>query len=168
MIVPRIGALCLLIAYGFAAASVGRLMYVTASEGYNSWLAVLAFIAPAAILGIASALLVLWRNPLGVRLAGPLCIVLVITAVMTFFELPPVGRFLDDYQTAALARGVDVPPYLEARDVTPAEYVESQANDVRSQGALGAIILVVLYGITVLRGSRKPKSKPAGATAEPS
>jgi hypothetical protein len=111
---------------------------------------------------------VLWRNPLGVRLAGPLCIVLVITAVMTFFELPPVGRFLDDYQAAALERGVDVPPYLEARDVTPAEYVESQANDVRSQGALGAIILVVLYGITVLRGSRKPKSKPAGATAEPS
>jgi hypothetical protein len=168
MIVPRIGALCLLIAYGFAAASVGRLMYVTASEGYTSWLAVLALIAPAAILGIASALLVLWRKPLGVRLARPLCIVLVITAVWTFFELPPVGRFLDDYQAAALARGVDVPPYLEARDVTPAEYVESQAKDVRSQGALGAIILVVLYGATVLRGSRKPKGKPAEATAGPS
>ena len=92
------------------------------------------FIAPAAILGIASALLVLWRKPLGVRLARPLCIVLVITAVWTFFELAPVGRFLDDYQAAAL----------------------------------GAIILVVLYGATVLRGSRKPKGKPAEATAGPS
>jgi hypothetical protein len=168
MIVPRIGALLLLIAYGFAAASLGRVMYVTAREGYNSWLAVLALIAPAAILGIASALLVLWRKPLGVRLAVPLCIVLVLTAIITFFELPPVGGFLDDYQAAALERGVDVPPYLEARDVTPAEYVESKASDVRSQGALGAIIVVILYGITVLRGSRKPGARPAEATARSS
>jgi hypothetical protein len=163
MIVPRIGAFLLLIAYGFAAASLGRLMWVTAREGYTSWIAVLALIAPAAILGIASALLVLWRKPLGVRLAGPLCVVLVLTAIMTFFELGPVGGFLDDYEAAALERGVDVPPYLEARDVTPAEYIESKANDVRSQGALGAIIVVVLYGITVIRGSRKPKPKAAEA-----
>jgi hypothetical protein len=168
MIVPRIGALLLLIAYGFAAAALGRLMFVTAREGYGSWAVIIAFIAPAAVLGLASALLVLWRKPLGVRLGWPLCIVLVVTAVMTFFEAPPVGGFLDDYQAAALERGVDVPPYLEAKDTTPAEYVESQANDVRSQGALGAIIVVVLYGMTVLRGSRKARTEAAKATPKPS
>jgi hypothetical protein len=103
-----------------------------------------------------------------VRLALPLCIVLFLTAIITFFELPPVGGFLDDYQAAALERGVDVPPYLEARDVTPEEYVESRANDVRSQGALGAIIVVIVYGVTVLRGSRRPKTKAAEAPAQSS
>ena len=71
MIVPRIGALCVLIAYGFAAASIARLMYVMASEGYSSWVGFTLFIVPAAMLGIVSALLVLMRKPLGVRLALP-------------------------------------------------------------------------------------------------
>ena len=34
---------------------------------------------------------------------------------MTFFRIPPVGEFLDDYEAAALARGVTVPPYLQDR-----------------------------------------------------
>jgi hypothetical protein len=168
MIVPRIGALCVLIAYGFAAASLGRLMYVAASEGYGSWVGITLLIAPAAILGLASAMLVLWRKPLGVRLALPFCAILLVTAGWTFFEAPPVGGFLDDYQAAALARGVDVPPYLEARGTTPQEYVESQASDVRSQGAIGAIILLAVYAGTVLRGSRQAKAKAAQPRARPS
>jgi hypothetical protein len=143
-------------------------MYVAAREGYDSWAAVAAFIAPAAVVGLASALLVLWRKPLGVRLALPLCIILLVTAAMTFFEAPPVGGFLDDYQQAALARGVEVPPFLEAKGTTPAEYVESQASDVRSQGAIGAIILIVVYGVTVLRGTRRPKPQATQAPARTS
>jgi hypothetical protein len=161
MIVPRIGAILLLIAYGFAFASVARLMYVTASEGYGSWAGVAILIAPTAILGLASALLVLSRKPLGVRLAFPFCALLFVTAIITLLGAPPVGEFLDDYERAALARGVDVPEFLEQQGTTPQEYVDNEAGEVRSQGAIGAIVMIVVYAGTVIRGSR-PRSKPAG------
>lgn len=154
MLIPRIGAILLLVGYGFAVAQVGRLMYVVARQGYSSWIGVALFIAPTAIVGLASAILVLRRQPLGTRLALPFCVLLAVTAAMTFFDAPPVGSFLDDYEQASLERGVDVPPYLAESGTTPAEYVASQAADVRSQGALGAIALVVVYVATVVRGSR--------------
>lgn len=154
MIIPRIGAICLLVGFGFAVAQVGRLMYVTAREGYTSWIAVALLLAPTAILGVASAILVLRRRPLGIRLALPFCGLLVITAVVTFFGLPPVGRFLDDYEQAALARDVIVPPYLAEQGMTQEEYVESETKDVRAQGAIGMIALALVYGATVARGGR--------------
>jgi hypothetical protein len=163
VIVPRIGALCVLIAYGFAAASIARLMYVVASEGYSSWLGVTLFILPAAVLGLASAFLVLLRRPLGVRLALPFVIVLAITAAMTFVGAPPVGGFLDDYEQASLARGVDVPAFEEAQGTTPEEWVEHQTSDVRTQGAVGALVLVIIYTATVLRGSRSHRAQRATA-----
>jgi hypothetical protein len=154
MIIPRLGAICLLIGFGFAVAQVGRLMYVVAREGYSSWIAIALFLAPTAILGLASAILVLRRHPLGIKLALPFCVLLVITAVMTFFQVPPVGGFLDDYERAALERGVVVPPYLAEKGMTEAEYVASETKDVRAQGALGAIALAIVYVATVVRGSK--------------
>ena len=82
-----------------------------------------------------------------------------------------MGRFLDDYEAASLARGVTVPPYLAQNGVTEQEYVKSQTGDVKTQGALGAIVLLVVYGATVVRGSRDrlkaaaAKKKAAGAKA---
>ena len=154
MFIPRIGAICLLIGFGFAVAQVSRLMYVTAREGYSSWIPVALLLAPTAVLGIASAILVLRRHPLGIRLALPFCVLLVITAVMTFFSIPPVGGFLDDYERAALERGVTVPPYLAEKGTTPEEFVQSETKDVRSQGGIGAIALALVYGATVARGGR--------------
>jgi hypothetical protein len=154
MLIPRVGAICVLIGFGFAVAQIGRLMYVTAREGYSSWIPVAIFLAPTIVLGLSSAILVLWRKPLGTRLAAPFCVLLLITAVMTFFGTPPIGRFLDDYERAALARGVDVPPYLAEKGTTPADFVASETSDVRSQGAIGAIALALVYGATVVRGSR--------------
>jgi hypothetical protein len=154
MLIPRIGAILLLVGFGFAVAQVGRLMYVVARQGYSSWVGVAILIAPTAIVGLASAILVLRRHPLGTRLALPFCVLLAVTAAMTFFDAPPVGRFLDDYERASLERGVDVPPYLAEKGTTPAEYVRSETDDVRSQGALGAIALLVVYVATVVRGSR--------------
>jgi hypothetical protein len=163
VIIPRIGALCVLIAFGFAAASIARLMYVVAREGHSSWVSIAIFILPAAVLGLASALLVLMRKPLGVRLALPFVVVLFVTAAMTFLKAPPVGGFLDDYEQAALARGVDVPAFEEARGTTPAEWVEKQTGDVRTQGAVGAIVLIIVYAATVLRGSRSGRARQAAA-----
>ena len=122
------------------------------------------FLTPTGLLGLASALLVLGRKPLGVRLALPFCVLLAITAIMTFFEVPPVGGFLDDYEQASLARGVDVPTYLEEKGTTPEEYIQSETGDVRAQGALGSIAVLVIYVATVLRGSRtRPKQASAKA-----
>jgi hypothetical protein len=163
VLIPRIGALCLLIAYGFAAAQVGRLMFVVAREGYSSWVGAALFVAPAAILGLASAGLVLARKPLGRTLAVPFLVVLFVTAAMTFLEAPPVGGFLDDYERAELARGVEVPPFEEARGTTPQEWVEKLSGDVRSQGAIGALVLIFVYAATVARGSRT--RPPAAAQA---
>jgi hypothetical protein len=168
MIVPRIGALLLLIAYGFGAAQLGRLMYVVASEGSGSWVGVALLIAPAAIVGLPSAGLVLFRKPVGFRLALPLCVILAIIALITLFEIPPVDGFLADYETASLARGVELPPYQEAQGVTPIEYVESRSGDVRFQGGLGALILVAAYFFTVVRrsgGRLAPRSKASAPSA---
>ncbi|MCL4290426.1 MAG: hypothetical protein KJ051_09155 [Thermoleophilia bacterium] len=165
MLIPRIGAIFLLIGYGFALAQVGRLMYVVASEGFSSWAGVAILLVPVGALGLVSSLLVMWRKPLGVRLAWPFCALLVVVAVITFFELPPVGAFLDDYERASLERGVDVPPYQADRGVTEEEYIESQISDVRSQGALGSVAAVVVYGATVLRGSRSRPKQPKPAKA---
>lgn len=162
MLIPRIGAIFLLIGFGFAISQLGRLLYVTAREGYSSWVPVVAFLVPVGILGFASALLVLFRKPLGVRLALPFCVLLAGVAVMTFFSLPPFGAFLDDYELASLERGVDVPTYLEERGTTPREYVEEQTGDVRSQGAIAALAAVLVYVATVLRGNtRRTKRQPA-------
>lgn len=154
MIIPRIGAIFLLMGFGFAVAQVGRLMYVAARGGYSSWFPVALLLAPTAILGVASAILVLRRHPLGIRLAWPFCGLLLITAAITFLELPPVGQFLDDYEQAALARGVTVSPYLVEQGVTPEEYVASETKDIRTQGAIGSIALALVYGATVARGGR--------------
>jgi hypothetical protein len=169
MIVPRIGALLLLIAYGFGAAQIGRLMYVVASEGFGSWVGVALLIAPAALVGLPSAALVLFRKPLGLRLALPLCAILAATALITLLEVPPVAGFLDDYEAASLARGVELPPYQEAQGVTAAEFVDSEAGDVRFQGGLGALILVAVYFFTVVRRSggrfgTQPKTRAQSAS----
>ncbi len=165
MIIPRIGAIFLLIGYGFAVAQVGRLMYVTASEGYSSWIGVAIFLAPVAIVGIASALLVLWRRPLGYRLVVPFLVLLGVTAFVTFFGLPPVGGFLDDYEQASLARGVEVPEYL-ADDTTPEEYIEDETGDIRAQGGLGALAAGIVYGATTLRRGPRAKAERAKAGVE--
>jgi hypothetical protein len=163
VIVPRIGALALLIGSGFALATVGRLLMVTAGEGYGSWTPALLFLLPTATLGLLSGVLVLAGRPLGVSLAYPLCMLLAATAIVLFFELPPLDAFLRDYERAALERGVRVPDYLAEGGTTTAEYVADEVRGIRRQGALGAIAVVGLYAATVLRGGR-PRPKTAGGT----
>jgi hypothetical protein len=161
MVIPRLGAIFLLIGYGFAVSQIGRLMYVTAREGHESWIAVVLVLLPIGVLGLASALLVLWRKPLGRTLGFPFCVLLGIVAIMTFFTLPPFGGFLDDYEQASLDRGVNVPRYLEEQGVTPEQFIEDETNDVRAQGGLGAIVAIVVYAATVLRGGSRRPSAPA-------
>jgi hypothetical protein len=145
MLVPRIGALVLLIGLGFAVAQVLQLVYVVAAEGYRSWLAVVGFLLPTIVVAGASALLIMRRHPLGRRLVLPVVALTIATGVVTLVGAPPVGRFLDDYEEAALARGVEVPEYRREQGWSERRYVEQRTSDVRSQGVLGAIGAVGLF-----------------------
>jgi hypothetical protein len=161
MIVPRVGALVLLVGFGYGLVTYAKLAYVTGVEGYWSWATTLAFLLPTGVLGVLAAILVLRRHALGQRLAVPFAVITIVSALLSLVGAPPVGGFLDDYEEAALARGVDVPAFEEAQGVTPQEWVEKETSDVRSQGAVGAIVLAIVYVATVLRGSRSRKAPQA-------
>ena len=148
MIVPRVGALVLLVGLGFGLANFIQLVYVVAAEGYTSWLAVL----------------VLRRRTLGVRLLPLLVGLTVVTAAITFFAWPPVGRFLDDYERAALARGVTVPQYRQEQGWSEERYVEQRTKDVRSQGVVGAVFGVVFYAVLVRARAPRRASGPPRTT----
>lgn len=47
-----------------------------------------------------------------------------------------------------------VPAYLQNQGVTEAEYVEGEVGDIRGQGGLGAIGIIVIYIATVVRGGK--------------
>ncbi len=163
MLVPRIGAVILLIGLGFAFAQLAQLLYVVAVEGYSSWIGVLILVAPTGIVACTSAVLVLRRDPRGARLVWPLVALVTVTALITFLGLPPVGRFLDDYEEAALARGVDVPTYRSEQGWDEQRYIEQRTADVRSQGVLGAVGAVALYAVLVRAGTtrRRRTASPA-------
>ena len=161
MLVPRLGALVLLVGLGFGLAQLVQLVYVVAVEGYRSWLPLLVFLLPLGAVAVFSAILVLRRQPLGVRLVPLLIALTVATAAITFLGAPPVGRFLDDYERAALARGVTVPQYRQEQGWDEARYVEQRSNDVRSQGVLGAVFGVVVYAILVRRKPRRGRAPRA-------
>jgi cytochrome c oxidase subunit IV len=165
MLVPRLGALILLAGFGFVLAQLAELVYVVAVQGYSSWLLLLAFLAPTGLVAVASALLVLRRHPLGGRLAPVLLVLVAATAVVALAGAPPVGRFLDDYEAAALERGVVVPPFERQEGLSPRGYVEQKASDVRAQGSIGAIaaagVYVVLVRFSLRRRDRPRKPSPA-------
>jgi hypothetical protein len=162
VLVPRIGAIILLVGFGFAFAQIAQLLYVVAVEGYRSWIGVLLFVAPTAILATVSAVLVLRREALGARLVLPLVVLVTATSVVTFAGWPPVGRFLDDYEAAALSRGMTVPEYRKEQGWSKQRYVEQRTADIRSQGVLGALGAVVLYAILV-RAGRPRRPRPSTA-----
>ncbi len=161
MLVPRIGALVLLVGLGFGLAQLVQLVYVVAAEGYTSWLPVLGFLLPLGGVATVSAVLVLKRHALGRRLIPALVVVTVATALITFLGAPPVGGFLDDYEQASLARGVTVPEYRRNQGWDAARYVAQQTKDVRTQGVLGAIAGVVLYALLVR--AQRPRRRARAA-----
>lgn len=165
MFVARIGALVLLAGLAFAAAQVGQLVFPVAAEGYGSWLPLLIFLAPAGLLATLSAVLVLMRRPLGLRLAAPLAALVAVTALVAVAGLPPVGAFVADYERAALVRGVEVPTYRAEQGWTPRRYVEERAWDARVEGAVGAVgaaaVYLALARVGLRLGARRVSSSPA-------
>lgn len=166
MLIPRLGAIVLLVGLGFAAAQVLQLMFIVGVEGHMSWAPLLGFVAPATVVATASAVLVLSRRQLGFKLVPAVVVVVLLTAILTFFAVPPVGQFLDDYKTAALARGVEVPKFYADQGFDEARYVEHRVTDIRTQGTLGALTAVGIYAVLVrVRFRRRPASAESARTA---
>lgn len=165
MLLPRIGALIVLGGFAYGLALYARMAFVTGVEGFISWAWMLLFLSPSAILGIGAAVLVLRRNPLGRALTTPFTVVAVITGLWAIANAPPVGGFLDDYQAAALSRGIEVPPFEQVQGLTPVEYAEKLAGDFKLQGALIAMGAAVAFYVTVKRGALF-KRRPRPATGD--
>lgn len=163
--VPRIGAVVLLIGFGFGVATFARTAFVVGREGYTSWLWMLLFLLPTAAVGVGSAVLVLRRQDLGLRLAVPFAAMALMSAIVAFVGGAPVGGFLDDYEAARLERGLTVPPYEAEKGMTQAEYADSLVGDLKVQ-ALYYLAAVVAY-IVLIRWGRVPP-RPARQKARAS
>jgi len=166
MLLPRLGSLIVLGGFAYGVALYGRMAYVTAVEGFSSWAWMLLFLSPTAVLGIGAAILVLRQHRLGRLLTTPFMVVTLITGLIAVANVPPVGGFLDDYQAAQIARGIDVPPFEASQGLTTVEYAEKLAGDFKLQGVLIAIGAAVAFYVMVRRGaifSRRPR--PAAAPA---
>jgi hypothetical protein len=160
MIIPRVGALILLVGFGYGLVTYAKLAFVTGVEGYWSWATSLAFLLPAGALGIAAAVLVLRRHPLGRRLALPFGVLAVISGLLAIGGAPPIGQFLRDYEQARIERGITVPPYEASQGMTSLEYAEKVAGDLRLQGALVGIASAVAFVVLTRRGG-PPRSRAA-------
>ena len=168
MLLPRLGALIVLGGFAYGLAIFGRLAYVTAVEGFSTWAWMLLFLAPSAVLGITTAVLVLRNHPLGRRLTAPFAIVAVITGLLAIGNAPPVGSFLDDYKNASLLRGLEVPPFEVSQGLTTAEYAEKLGSDVRLQGALISMGAAITCYVMVRRGAIFSRRRRAKRTADAS
>jgi hypothetical protein len=152
MIVPRVGALVLLVGFGYGLVTYAKLAYVTGVEGYWSWATTLAFLLPTGVLGVLAAILVLRRHALGQRLAVPFAVITIVSALLSLVGAPPVGGFLEDYEAAQVARDIEVPPYEASQNMTQAEYASKVAGDLRLQGALVAIGAALAFVAFTRRG----------------
>ena len=165
MLLPRIGALLVLGGFAYGLAIFGRMAFVTAVEGFWSWAWMLVFLAPSTVLGVAAAILILRRHALGRALTAPFMAITVVTGLWAIGSAPPVGSFVDDYETASLIRGIEVPPFEASQGLTAVEYAEKLAGDFKLQGALIAMGAAVAFFVMVRRGAifvRRSRDDRAG------
>ncbi|MEZ5101444.1 MAG: hypothetical protein R3C15_16920 [Thermoleophilia bacterium] len=164
--VPRLGALVLLFGFGLGVATFARTAYAVGTSGYSSWLWMGLFLLPTAAVGVASAVLVMRRQPLGLTLARPFAAMAVMSAIVAFVGGAPVGGFLEDYEAARLADGLKVPPYEAEQGMTPAEYADSLAGDLKVQSlyylaAVAAYVVLIRWGRVPPRAARQKASARA-------
>ena len=117
------------------------------------------FLAPAALVATASAILVLLRRPAGRRLVAPLVALVAIAALFTLLDLPPVAGVIDGYRTA-VGNGYESSGCgTRALGVCAADH----ADEIRLNYTAGAIALTVVYfwAVTGWTPGRRRRSTPA-------
>ena len=94
----RLAALAMLAAL-LACVPLARDLWET-NNGDRGVILYAVFLAPAALVATASAILVLLRRPAGRRLVAPLVVLVAVAALFTLLDLPPVAGVIDGYRTA--------------------------------------------------------------------
>jgi HAAS len=117
------------------------------------------FLAPAALVATASAILVLLRRPAGRRLVAPLVALVAVAALFTLLDLPPVAGVFDGYRSAVGSGYESSGCGTRALAVCAADH----ADELRLNYTAGAIALTVVYcwAVTGWTPGRRRRSTPA-------
>ena len=110
-----------------------------------AWLWFFAFLAPTAVVSGVSAIAVLRRRPLGARLAGPLAVMVALTAVVVVLDLPPAADEFAQYR-AAVRAGHEMGG-CSGRSL--ASCADDHAAEIRLNYSAGALLLAGAYLIAV-------------------
>lgn len=137
----RIAALVMLAAMAASVPLAVRLHSDLEKVQSNALPPFLVFLAPTAAVALASAVLVLRRSPLGVRLAKLLALMVVATALVMGLSLPPAGGVFSGYHQA-VASGIDVAG-CNGRSATAC--ASDHAREIRVNYTAGALLLTAAY-----------------------
>jgi uncharacterized membrane protein len=156
----RVLAVMLVAAMAASLPMAADLMGLNGKVGVSTtWAALL--LAPSAAVAAVSSALVLMRRPAGPRLAAPLAVMVVATAMITLAGLPPMGDVLDGY--AAATRSGYETGGCAGRSL--AACAADHESEVRVNFSAGAVVLSLTYlaavsGWTPRRPARR-RARPA-------
>jgi hypothetical protein len=148
---PSLGALAVLACLAGAVVVDGDVVYVVAREGKPSVLALLAFLAPTALVGAAASALVLRRRPLGRPAAYAFFALVAITAVFAVTNTPPVATVFRDYNRAELAHGYRVPASFAREGWTAEQVLRHHSEERRFYGSFAALVVAVGFAFASRR-----------------
>jgi hypothetical protein len=116
------------------------------------------FLAPAALVATASALLVLLRRSSGRRLAAPVVALVAVVALFTLLDLPPVAGVMDGYRRAVAGGYASSGCGARALTVCAADH----ADEIRLNYTAGAVARAVVYlwAVTGWTPRRSRRSAP--------
>ncbi|HET6172799.1 MAG TPA: hypothetical protein VFD90_09340 [Gaiellales bacterium] len=139
----RLAALSILLAM-VASLPVATDLWNTNGHGGRAFWTYAIFLAPTALVAIASTVLVLLRRPAGARLIVPLAVLVTVTALWTVLDLPPVAGAFSGYRTA-VAHGYETAGCGRAF----AACADDRAGELRLNYTAGAVVLMAVYAWAV-------------------
>ncbi len=156
----RLAALLMLAAMAASLPLAWTLFRLGRDQGSHAWAWFMAFLAPTAVVAAASCVLVLARRPAGAWLARVLAVMVLATAVVVTFDLPPAHAELSQYQTAV--RAGDDSAGCAGR--TLASCASDHAWEIRWYYSAGAIGLAAAY-LWAVSGWTPRRRRPRQAVA---
>lgn len=148
---PGLGALAVLACLAGAVAVDGDVVYVLAREGKPSVLALLAFLAPTALVGAAASLLVLRRRRLGPATAYAFLALVAVTAGFAVTNTAPVGTVFRDYNRVQLADGYQAPESFAREGWTAEQVLRHHSEERRFYGSFAALLVAAGFALATRR-----------------
>jgi hypothetical protein len=154
----RLAALTMLAAMAASLPLAADLRSVGQQDHSYAWLWFFVLLSPTAAVALVSCLAVLRRRDLGSRLAGPLVAMVLVTAFVVVFDLPPAGAEFREYQaaTAATELGLGLGHCVGCATIGAGDIVRmcdqrssciatDHASEIRFNYSAGAVVLSLIY-----------------------